>query len=121
MRGLEMLHETIAQQRAAGMLMFLSIELGWPSEALLLDNGSDAALVAADEGLELCRSTGQNYYEPELHRLRGEALFAQSLVSGDAVSTRHLAEAAFREGIAVARAQPARFWSFEQSSGRAAS
>jgi tetratricopeptide (TPR) repeat protein len=107
--GLGMLHETIVQQRAAGMLTFLSIELGWLSEALLLANRSDAALIAADEGLELCRSTDQNYYEPELHRLRGDALIVQSLTSDDGVSTRRRAEAAFREGIAVARAQSARF------------
>jgi hypothetical protein len=107
--GVEMLHEIIAQQRAAGMLLFLSIELAWLSEALVLAKRCEAAVVAADEGLELCQSTDLKYYEPELHRLRGEALFAQSLVHNDEPSTRCLAEKAFREAIAVAQAQPARF------------
>src|SRR6185295_1994300 len=64
---------------------------------------------AADEGLELCQSTDLKYFEPELHRLRGQALFTQSLAQVGGPLTRRQAEQAFRDAIAIARAQSARF------------
>jgi adenylate cyclase len=56
-----------------------------------------------DEALAVACSTGERYYEAELHRLRGELLLAQGI--GTAVAE---AEICFERAIEVARRQSAR-------------
>ena len=55
------------------------------------------------EALAAAETTGEHYYEPELHRLRGEALLAAGGPPSDA-------ERCFREAIRIAREQLARSW-----------
>jgi predicted ATPase len=70
---------------------------------------ANAAEGRPDKGLELLAKSrsqidamGGNYYEPELHRVRGELLHAR------ADGGERAAEAAFREALEVARRQHAR-------------
>jgi len=63
---------------------------------------ADARTVVA-EALAAADTTGERYYEPELHRLQGEALLAAGGPPSDA-------ERCFREAIRIAREQLARSW-----------
>lgn len=63
---------------------------------------AEARTVVA-EALVAAESTGEHYYEPELHRLRGEALLAAGGPPSDA-------ERCFREAIRIAREQIAKSW-----------
>ena len=56
------------------------------------------------ESLHLVRSTGESWEEAELHRLKGELLLSAS------DRDEGVAEACFREALAVARQQEARMW-----------
>jgi predicted ATPase len=56
------------------------------------------------EALHLVRSTGESWEEAELHRLKGELLLSAS------DRDEAVAEACFRQALAVARQQEARMW-----------
>jgi predicted ATPase len=67
--------------------------------------GSPAAgLMAITEALTLVDKTGERWYEPELHRLKGELLLQQS--------ADHHAEAqvCFRQALDLARSLQAKSW-----------
>ena len=76
--------------------------LGLKAEVQAQTGQSAAALEAVTEGLAVAQATGERYYEPELHRLRGELLLGQ----GDRVA----AEASFGCALEVARRQQAKSW-----------
>jgi hypothetical protein len=82
--------------------------LTWLSEAFLLGGHSRSAFHAAEEGLEVSRSTEAHYFRAELLRLRGEA--AATLRGSPSACADGVSESAFREAIAVSRAQGARFF-----------
>jgi hypothetical protein len=102
--GVEMLRTTIDSQRATGMMAWLPWELAWLSEALLIADRVDEAVMTAAEGLQICETTGLAGYQPELYRLLGETFAAQS----SDPAARRRAETAFRDGISLARSQTAR-------------
>jgi class 3 adenylate cyclase/predicted ATPase len=56
------------------------------------------------ESLYLVRSTGESWFEAELHRLKGELLLSAS------DRDEAVAEVCFRQALAVARQQEARMW-----------
>jgi predicted ATPase len=62
----------------------------------------DVGLMALAEALTLVDATSERWYEPELHRLKGELLLQQS---ADHHAT---AQACFQHALDVARAQQAR-------------
>jgi predicted ATPase len=64
----------------------------------------DEGLGTIDEAFAFIERTDQRYYEPELHRLRGELLLGQG-----ASNTEH-AEQSFRTAIGIARKQHAKSW-----------
>jgi hypothetical protein len=70
--------------------------------ALDMPGVAEARNVVA-EALAEAETTGERYYEPELHRLQGEALLAAGGPPSDA-------ERCFREAIRIAREQLARSW-----------
>ena len=63
----------------------------------------DEALRIVDESFPFIERTGQQYYEAELHRLKGELLLAQDSSNGQA-------EQSFRAAIEIARKQHAKSW-----------
>ncbi|MEQ9638954.1 MAG: adenylate/guanylate cyclase domain-containing protein [Alphaproteobacteria bacterium] len=72
------------------------------AEALHLCGDSVAALDLLDLALELVKSTGQRFYEPEAHRLRGVVLAA--------VGRTDEAAAAYRTAVSVADGQGSVIW-----------
>jgi predicted ATPase len=67
--------------------------------------GAEAdALAQLDQALEWAQRTGERWFEPELHRLKGEWLLRHRR------GTETMAEAAFARAISNAVEQKARFW-----------
>jgi predicted ATPase len=62
------------------------------------------ALAVLGEALAIVGASGERWFEPELHRLKAEALIANA--PGDPAE----AEAALGRALVVAREQGARFW-----------
>jgi predicted ATPase len=69
--------------------------------------------MAITEALTFANKTGERWYEPELHRLKGELLLQQS--------TDHHAEAqaCFRQALDLARSLQAKSWELRAATGRA--
>ncbi|MDQ2839835.1 MAG: hypothetical protein M3Y72_02100 [Acidobacteriota bacterium] len=65
----------------------------------------DEGLVAIQDGLHVVEAIGEVFYEPELHRFRGELLLQQS---GADAETR--AEECFQRAIRISRQQGAKSW-----------
>ena len=76
--------------------------LGILAGALLAMEKVDEALATVDEALQVAARTGEQFYVPELHRLKGEALLARSSDSGEQASD------CFDMACAIARAQGGR-------------
>jgi len=90
-RGIGVLQAT-AGARLSYYRALLAEACGW--------NGhSDEGLQALDDAFADVRKTDERWWEPELHRLRGE------LLCSDTVNHRAEAEASFRRAIKVARGQ----------------
>jgi predicted ATPase len=64
----------------------------------------EAGLASITEALAAAHKSGELYYEPELHRLKGQFLLLLSPENYEE------AESAFRQAITVARRQQARWW-----------
>jgi predicted ATPase len=99
--GIARMHEGLAELRALGMRMHLTHLLGLLVEAYLCAGRTEEGLSAVAEALALVEETSERYYEPELHRLRGELL-----LQGEEAE----AEASFHKAIDVARGQQAKSW-----------
>ena len=108
--GLRFLEDSSRGLRETGAHAGLPQTLIWLAEGLLLDRQIDRARAAAEEGLAVIRRTGARCWDPELYRLRGEALAMGTSGFGEPVTDRDrdAAEASFWAGITVARQQNAR-------------
>jgi DNA-binding SARP family transcriptional activator/tetratricopeptide (TPR) repeat protein len=85
---------------AFGAVYMKHVFHGMHADVCLMSERYADALTSVDEGLRAVESTGERWYEAELHRLRGEAL--RGIDAGDPEAT-----AAFRRAIAVAGTQGA--------------
>jgi class 3 adenylate cyclase/predicted ATPase len=99
--GVAQLREGIAEMRAIGTRLALTSLFAVLADALARWGKTDEGLAAVEDGLSIA-DAGDRYSLPEIYRVRGRLLLDCS--AGD----RHAAEAAFREAIAIARAQQAR-------------
>jgi hypothetical protein len=109
--GLRMLQDSARESRDTGALSALPQTLGWLAEGFLMEGLIDQARAAAEDGLTMIRTTGVRCCDPELYRLRGEAMLATRRSGSDGQLTdrdRDAAEASFWAGITVARQQEAR-------------
>jgi tetratricopeptide (TPR) repeat protein len=108
--GVAALVESAADLRRAGLYGSLAHVSAWLVEGLARAGQFDGAVAAAKEGLDAVRSSGARCCDPELYRLRGEALAARSRVAGGQSNTaaRDAAEASFWAAISVARQQEAK-------------
>jgi class 3 adenylate cyclase/predicted ATPase len=105
MEGIEQLHQGLTAWRATGAELARPYCLALLAEAYGTMGQPEAGLTALVEALLLANKTGERWYEPELHRLRGELLLQQSL-------DNHLAaETYFQQAMTIARSQQAK--SFE--------
>jgi TOMM system kinase/cyclase fusion protein len=102
-QGLAMYQLTGAEYQRPHYLTLLaeaSGRLGQPEEGL----------AALDEALTVIEQTGEQYYEAELHRQRGELLLLREAQSHPAQGGRkpHDAEACFQQALDIARRQEAK-------------
>jgi len=102
--GIAQMHQGLIALRATGA------ELGRPywlmllAEAHGIQGDPEEGLTLLTEALMLMDTTGERWYEPELHRLKGVLLVQQS-------SDNHAeAESSFHKAIAIAQSQQAKSW-----------
>lgn len=120
--GLAEIRASLDAQRAAGSEIARTQFLAMLAEACIRAERFDEALAAIDEALVVAEATGDHYFDPELHRLRGEMLlegagtddaksneFASAATQGvPAEPVERQAEACFRNAIAIAQRQEAK-------------
>jgi predicted ATPase len=102
--GLHLLQKGIAAFRARRDEDFFPHSLFVAAEAAGGAGHIDQALKLIAEGLERVERNEEHWFEAELHRLQGEALLVLS--PERAAET----ETFYRQALAVARGQSARFW-----------
>jgi DNA-binding winged helix-turn-helix (wHTH) protein/tetratricopeptide (TPR) repeat protein len=102
----EEIRQGLAAWRSTGAQLMCPHNLALLTEALP-PAADDQALRLLDEALTLVESTGERFYEAELHRLKGERLLGRAR---DGASLE-AAEASFEQALAIARRQQAQ--SFE--------
>ena len=103
--GIEQLHQGLTAWRAIGAELLRPYFLALLAEAYGTMEQPDAGLTVLVEALTLADETGERWYEPELHRLKGALLLQQSAANHDE------AQACFHHALDLARVQQAK--SFE--------
>jgi tetratricopeptide (TPR) repeat protein len=106
--GLEILQDSARTLRGLGMQSALPQTLAWLAEGFQMTGQFERARTTAEEGLDVIRRTGVRSSDPELYRLRGEAMLATRSAGDQHAGDRDGAEASFWAGITVARQQAAR-------------
>ena len=109
--GIALTRDGLAAYRAAGNGITQEHMLATLAESLWAAGEHDPALAALEEAASLETSTGETYYEPELHRLRGELLRERAQGSADSAALLASAEASVHEALDIARRRGAK--SFE--------
>ncbi len=89
--------------RATGGVLGVTLHLGFLGTAHTQAGNFDDGARAVDEALALAEKTDERYYEPELHRLRGEVHLAET-------NDQPTAEACFHTAIATARRDQSTAW-----------
>jgi adenylate cyclase len=98
--GISLMRSALDALQATGNLMYTPMELTRLAEAHGELGHTEQGLTLVAEAMEVARSTEERYYEPEMHRVRGELMLAE----GD----EDAAEGSFEEAVQVARQQQAR-------------
>jgi len=102
--GIAQLHQGLTAYRATGTEIGRPHYLALLAEAQGIRGQPAAGLTALTEALTLVDSSGERYYEPELHRLKGALLLQSS--SENATE----AETCFHHAIRIAQSQQAKSW-----------
>jgi len=102
--GISRMKRNMTELRTAGSECICDRCLIFIATALGRLGRFDQALSAINEALQFIERTGQRYYEPELHRLKGELLLAQDK------SNPGRAEQCFNTAIKISRGQQAKSW-----------
>jgi DNA-binding SARP family transcriptional activator/predicted ATPase len=105
--GLELLQRGVAEVEAAHMQLGWSMFQAWLAEAYLVSARLEDALDTLDVALDFVAESQEGFWEPEIHRLKGEVLLAKRDAPG--------AEASFHDAIAVARRLSAKSWGLRAS------
>jgi predicted ATPase len=102
--GLEQIQQGLTAWRATGAEQLRSYFLALLAEAYGAIGSPAAGLMAITEALTLVDNTGERWYEPELHRLKGALLLQQS-------ADHHAeAQACFQQALDLARSLQAKSW-----------
>jgi predicted ATPase len=121
--GVPLFLDGLAAYRATGHQLALPYYLGILAHAYTRMGRFKEALDTLQQALETVDANDDRFEEAELHRLKGEALLAQSRDQSDA------AEACFQQSLTIARRQKSRAWELRtanslarlrQNTGRAA-
>src|SRR5262249_37812253 len=102
--GIAQLRDGIADQRSLGVRLSFPCFLGLLADLLTKVGDWNEALAVLDEALAIVSATGERWFEPELHRLKADALIAST--PGDLAK----AEASLDRALIVAREHGARVW-----------
>jgi predicted ATPase len=103
--GIGQMRRGLADWQAAGTVSHRPFHLALLAEALAARGRTQEALDALDEALAVATSSGERFWEAELHRLRGEQLLTRAR-SGPSLPAE--AGASFRRSPDVAGRQSAR-------------
>lgn len=98
------IRQALAAWQATGAMVSQAYQASVLAEVYRLQGDVNTGLRAIDEALTLSRSCGDRWYRPELLRMRGDLLLAQS--AGHA----EVAEQCLQESLDLARALGARLW-----------
>jgi TOMM system kinase/cyclase fusion protein len=102
--GIEQINQGLRAHRATGAELLRSYFLALLADAHGMMGQPAQGLLTLAEALTLADKTGERWYEPELHRLKGTLLLQQS-------SDNHLeAESCFHQAISIAQSQQAKSW-----------
>ena len=102
--GLELIRHGLTAWRATGAEQLRSYFLGLLAEAYGAIGSPAVGLMALTEALTLVDNTGERWYEPEIHRLKGDLLLQQS-------ADHHAeAQACFQQALDLARSLQAKSW-----------
>jgi predicted ATPase len=102
--GIARMRHNMLELKAAGSEYINDRCLMFIATALCRLRRFDEGLRLIDESFQFIERTGQQYYQAELHRLKGELLLAQD------ASNAAQAEHSFRTAIEIARKQHAKSW-----------
>ena len=102
--ALEQAQQGLAFFRATGAALSLAHYFGYLAEAYWQLGQLDEGLKTVDEAIAVAGKNHNNFFLPELHRIKGEILLAQS------PANHAVAEACYLESLAVAEKQKAMSW-----------
>jgi predicted ATPase len=111
--GVIEMRDSLSAFEATGGLLYRSALRGLLASALGASGQAEEGLEVLSEGLAALDGREERWWEPELHRLRGELLRA---LPGD---DSEEAEAAFHAALDIARRQKARSWELRAASSLA--
>ena len=111
--GIEQMHQGLTTCHAIGAEVLRPYFLALLAEAYETIGQPAAGLAVIAEALTLADKTGERWYEPELHRLKGALLLQQS------PDSHTEALACFQHALDVARAQQARSLELRAATSRA--
>src|SRR5262249_35530030 len=111
--GIEQMSQGLTVWRATGAELLRPCYLALLSEAYGMRGQPEAGLTVLTEALELVDTTGERWYEAELHRLRGALLLQQSL------DHQAEAETCFQHAISIAQNQSAKSWELRAATSMA--
>ena len=100
--GIEQIHQGMMAWRATGAALARPYFLTLLAEAYGTIGQPEAGLTVLAEALTLVDKTGERWYEPELHRLKGALLLQQS------AANHAEAQTCFHHALDLARAQQAK-------------
>jgi predicted ATPase len=103
--GASLIRETLTTYRAIGSLFLVPVFLTWLAEAQALGGAPADGLRTLDEALTL--NPDERFWRPETLRVRGDIRRQQG--------AEELAEADFRDAIALAREMSAKAWELRVS------
>jgi predicted ATPase len=103
--GIEQISLGLTTYRATGAEILRPYWLALLAEAYGIMGQLEEGLTALAEALTLADTTGEHWYEPELHRLQGELLLLQQSSNNQAE-----AENCFQQAITIAQNRQAKSW-----------
>jgi len=111
--GIEQMHQGLVAHRATGAEMLRPYLRALLAEAHGTLGELEAGLTVLTGALTLADTTGERWYEPELYRLKGELLLAQS------PDNHTETETCFQHAISIAQNQSAKSWELRTSTSLA--
>jgi predicted ATPase/class 3 adenylate cyclase len=106
--GIEEMQRGIAARQETGAELALPLFLSQLADAYNKKGQTDRGLEILADAMSIVEKTGERWWQPELIRLHGELLLAQSVNSKDPDKKLHQAEQCFQKAVLLALSQNAR-------------